>query len=286
MDTLWPWIKKHPFRATILSALIFFAPLLIVNFLFKTPAINSWFIPEWEASSVLEYIAGFEAFLGTLLLGIITVHQNSVSQKATEQLASENNALQKISIQRLLPSLKIAGVTVHRTEDDPHLIKDWEGLFCREPIAIVEAHEKDQIKFTVYVKLGNFSSTCKMHKKSIQLNLENISESVINQIVLEKIEFPEYKEKDKTYPKAILESTETVFTLLVPHECVQLTFEIYFSDDVYKTHWENSSHHLGYFCMNLTLKSSSMSGIENLESIYVGKQSDAKERTIYWESTH
>lgn len=74
MDKLWPWIKKHPIKSIILSTLIFVIPLLVVNFLFKIPAINSWFIPEWEASSVLEYIAGFEAFLGTLLLGIISVH--------------------------------------------------------------------------------------------------------------------------------------------------------------------------------------------------------------------
>lgn len=283
MDKLWPWIKNHPFKSIILSALIFVIPLLVVHFLFKTPTINSWFIPEWEASSVLEYIAGFEAFLGTLLLGIISVHQNSVSQKATEQLAAENNALQKISIQRLLPVLKIAGVTVHDTEDEPKLLSDWESLFCREPIAVVEAHEKDQIKFTVYVKLGNFSSTCKIHKKKIQLTLENISESVINQITLEKIEFPEYKEEGETYPKVLLESKETVFTLLVPHECVQLSFEIYFADAVYKTKWENSSHYLGYFCMNLNIKSSSISGIEHSERIYVGKRSDSKERTIYWE---
>lgn len=283
MDKLWPWIKKHPIKSIILSTLIFVIPLLVVNFLFKIPAINSWFIPEWEAGSVLEYIAGFEAFLGTLLLGIISVHQNSVSQKATEQLAAENNALQKISIQRLLPVLKIADVIVHDTEDEPKLLSDWESLFSREPIAVVEAHEKDQIKFTVYVKLGNFSSTCKIHKKEIQLTLENISESVINQITLEKIEFPEYKEQGKTYPEMLLESKEAVFTLLVPHERVQLTFEIYFADEVYKTKWENSSHYLGYFCMNLKIKSSSILGIEHSERIYVGKQSDSKERTIYWE---
>lgn len=283
MDRLWPWIKNHPFISIILSTLILVVPLLAVNFLFKTPAIDSWFVPEWEASSLLEYIAGFEAFLGTLLLGIITVHQNSVSQKATERLAAENNALQKISIQHLLPVLKIADVTVHDTEDEPKLLINWESLFCREPIAVVETHEKDQIKFIVYVKLGDFSSTCKIHKKKIQLTLENISESVINQITLEKIEFPEYKENGEVYPKVLLESKETVFTLLTPHECAQLAFEIYFVDEIYKTKWENSSHYLGYFCMNLNIKNSSISGIEHSERIYVGKLSDSKERTIYWE---
>ena len=108
------------------------------------------------ADSLLSYIAGFESFLGTLLLGIITVHQNNVSQKVTEQLAVENNTLQKISVQRLLPILKITQVTLQPIDDKPTLLSNWEDLFSREPIAVVEAHTKDQIKFDVHVKLGTF----------------------------------------------------------------------------------------------------------------------------------
>ena len=231
----------------------------------------------------MSYIAGFESFLGTLLLGIITVHQNNVSQKVTEQLAVENNTLQKISVQRLLPILKITQVTLQPIDDKPTLLSNWEDLFSREPIAVVEAHTKDQIKFDVHVKLGTFLSKERVCKKALTLSLENISESVINRIMLEKIEFPEYKERDKVYPAVTLESKETIYTLLLPKEGAQLVFDIYFAEDVYRNCWEGCTNSLGYFCMNMTIKCTSIFGIEHNERVYIGKQQDAKARVIYWE---
>lgn len=283
MYTIWPWIKKYPLQSTLLAVSAFSVPLIIVDLLFKIPAINDWFTPAWGADSLLSYIAGFESFLGTLLLGIITVYQNNVSQKVTEQLAVENNTLQKISVQRLLPILKIMQVTLQPVDDNPTLLSNWENLFSNEPIAVVEAHTKDQIKFDVHVKLGSFSSKRGIYKKTITLSLENISESVINRIALEKIEFPEYKEWDKIYPEVILESKETVYTLLLPKECAQLTFDIYYTEDVYRKHWEGRPNALGYFCMNMTIKCTSVFGIEHSERVYIGKQQDAKARVVYWE---
>ena len=63
----------------------------------------------------------------------------------------------------------------------------------------------------------------------------------------------------------------------------KLAFDIYFAEDVYRNRWESWTNSLGYFCMNMTIKCTSIFGIEQNERVYIGKQQDAKARVIYRE---
>ena len=80
-------------------------PLLIVHILFRAYSSIPWFEAKWSAGNVLAYIAGFEALLGTVILGLITVTQSEKANEVNERLARENNHLQKISIQPLLEQI-------------------------------------------------------------------------------------------------------------------------------------------------------------------------------------
>ena len=42
----------------------------------------------------------------------------------------------------------------------------------------------------------------------------------------------------------------------------KLAFDIYFAEDVYRNRWESWTNSLGYFCMNMTIKCTSIFGIE------------------------
>lgn len=77
---------------------------MVVNILFK---FSSTFSAEWSAGDALEYVSGFQALLGTIILGIITVEQGQDAQKVNERLSEENNKLQKIMAQKLLPVVKM-----------------------------------------------------------------------------------------------------------------------------------------------------------------------------------
>lgn len=66
---------------------------------------------------MLAYIAGFEALLGTAILGFITVKQSQDAQKMNERLSKENNYLQKISVQKLLPIIEISKVVVEDAQE-------------------------------------------------------------------------------------------------------------------------------------------------------------------------
>ena len=66
---------------------LLFFPLFIVHVAYRIPAISPWFASTWEAGELIAYVAGFEAFLGSLLLGSVTIKQ---TQLANERATSAN----------------------------------------------------------------------------------------------------------------------------------------------------------------------------------------------------
>ena len=96
--------------------LVYFSlPLLIVHILYKWYLGVDWLIPKWDAGKVLTYIAGFEAFIGTVFLGVVSFEQNRRSEEANKELSKENNYLQKIMSQKLIPVVKINSLETNLT---------------------------------------------------------------------------------------------------------------------------------------------------------------------------
>ena len=99
------WIKNHKWMTILICALLFVAPLVTVHILFKIPAWSDCLVAVWSAVELLAYIAGFEALIGTVFLGMVTVYQTERANDVTERPCNENNYLQKISVQQMLPLL-------------------------------------------------------------------------------------------------------------------------------------------------------------------------------------
>ncbi len=76
MEKLLTWIIEHKKMTIFIAILTFLLPLVIVHGLFlwdpKCPQLN----PKWEAGDMILYVAGFEAFLGTVALGALALWQN------------------------------------------------------------------------------------------------------------------------------------------------------------------------------------------------------------------
>lgn len=77
MSKILDWIKKHVWQTILIVLGLFFLPLLLVHIAYRISAISPWFASTWEAGELITYIAGFEAFLGTVLLGMIAINQNT-----------------------------------------------------------------------------------------------------------------------------------------------------------------------------------------------------------------
>lgn len=88
MENLIIWIKKNKLFFGFIVLLLFLVPLLIVHILFKLNSNIEWLLAEWSAGDVLAYIAGFEAFIGTVALGALALWQNQqINKQHIESLA-------------------------------------------------------------------------------------------------------------------------------------------------------------------------------------------------------
>lgn len=80
--------------------------------MFKTQAATPFWEKTWEAGDMLGYVSGFEAFLGTVFLGVVAVRQN-------ERNVDINDRLLKIeetsSYFQRYPNLKVDSLNIKKT---------------------------------------------------------------------------------------------------------------------------------------------------------------------------
>lgn len=76
MERIINWILKHRVLTFLIVVGIFALPLLAIHFLFFFDAKYDWLAASWDSGDVLGYVAGFEAFFGTVFLGLAAFRQN------------------------------------------------------------------------------------------------------------------------------------------------------------------------------------------------------------------
>ena len=97
MLSIWGWIKKHWIKSILIALGIILAlvvPPFVVHWMFKTESSTTFWEYAWNAGDLITYIAGFEAFIGTIYLGSIAIKQN-------KQSIDINNRLLKIENDRI-----------------------------------------------------------------------------------------------------------------------------------------------------------------------------------------
>lgn len=97
----------------ILLALVI--PPFVVHWMFKTPARNSFFEQTWGAGDLITYIAGLEAFIGTVFLGVVALRQNDKANELNERMLINEEKHQKYERQpciQLVPK-DISTQTIH-----------------------------------------------------------------------------------------------------------------------------------------------------------------------------
>lgn len=82
------WIKKHKMKTILVIIGMFLVPLIVVHLLFKWDTGYDFISAEWSAGDLIGYIAGFEAFAGTVILGTIAVWQTYKANQTNDNLLS------------------------------------------------------------------------------------------------------------------------------------------------------------------------------------------------------
>ena len=95
MDKIWQFVKAHP-RDVIIGAIIVLLAVcgvpLLINWTFSEPAWLNCFAVDWEAKDALSYYGSTLGFVGTVVLGAISVYQ---TRKAHIQTEKANNQTEK-----------------------------------------------------------------------------------------------------------------------------------------------------------------------------------------------
>lgn len=81
MEKLLSWIIKHKTTTIIVIVLLFVTPLIFIHFLFMFKTDNPLLAAKWTPGDLMAYIAGFEAFIGTVALGALALWQNQQIHK-------------------------------------------------------------------------------------------------------------------------------------------------------------------------------------------------------------
>lgn len=222
---------------------------------------------------------GYMAYVGTIILGGIAVYQNKKAQNVNERLAKENNILQKISVQRLLPVLEIKSIDVLDAVDNCH-----NKFTDKNLIVVQESVTRDNRNVQVEVNVESRQNDGRFVKE-IRLNFQNISESIVRQISIDRIEFPGFKICNESVASTVCYGADKyrfISELLLPNKHIDVTIKIHFGDSRYKKFWElQNENSVGEFNMCLYLTNTSISDIEYREKICIDKAVGFKEKIMY-----
>lgn len=191
MKKLLDWIKNHKWMTILICALLFVVPLVTVHILFKIPAWSDCLAAEWSAGELLAYIAGFEALLGTVFLGLITVYQTERANYVTERLSNENNYLQKISVQQMLPLFRVSSLVV----EDANITTYKYSQQKANTVEVVDVSTPQKHEPHLKVFLPLVDSQNDGYHKTVRFTMENISGGTIAQIKVDRIEFSGFNYK-------------------------------------------------------------------------------------------
>lgn len=281
MSKIVGWIKHHKTTTFLGCIVMFLLPLILVHIFFKWNSGIGWLSAEWSAGDVLAYIAGFESFVGTIVLGFVTVYQSEKASRENERLSRENNFLQRISVQRLLPLVSVESIVVERSCITAKLYSQDKASTVE--VADTVTPEKRETHLRTY--LPRLGSQIDRYYKTVKLTIKNISESAIRQISVDRIEFSGFKNQDEIVNKVCCIGTENakyISWLLLPENSLEMTVNIFFDNELYKKFWESEDiTSIGNFDMCLYITNKSLSGIECAEKIYINKAVGFKERVMY-----
>lgn len=283
MKTILNWIKDHKILTVIITVLVFALPLVAVHFLFKWHSGVSWLEAEWLAGDVLGYIAGFEALLGTVFLGLRTVHLADQANEINERLGKENNDMQKIMAQKLLPILRLeAARTYHST-----IVKTKPTNFPKSTEFLrVIAHNENEpniVHQKVYVNIDvDTGDDTPLYVKQASFKLVNISDTIIRHIGIDHIEISGYKEKTEPVLCKNRTADDGISALITTNESVDVAVIVYTKNEELVSLWDNA---LGGLALTLYVTNTSINGIQFQEYIDIRVSDNNYVKIGYGEKT-
>ena len=150
------WIVAHKVKASFITFGLFIVPIIVIHFLYK------WITPyyllqsSWSSGELITYIAGFEAFVGTVFLGVVAARQNEKANELSERVLKLEEDSYFFS---RFPNIVIVGDHVEKGSFREHINKTMliyineKNFDIRNEFAV----EKDQPYFLIRFIVRNLS---------------------------------------------------------------------------------------------------------------------------------
>lgn len=283
MKKILNWINNHKILVTIITVLVFIVPLIVIHILFKSTAIHSWFVATWSAGDLLGYIAGFVSLLGTVFLGLITVYFADQANEINERLGKENNDMQKIMAQKMLPVLRLESARTYNSA----IVKTKPTNFPKSTEFLrVIAHNENEpniVHQKVYVNIDvDTGDDTPLYVKQVSFKLVNISDTIFRHISLDHIEISGFK--GKTEPVLCKNQTtgDGISALITTNEGVDVAVIVYTKNGELVDLWDNI---LGGLAFTLYVTNTSINGIQFQEYIDIRVADNNCVKISYGEKT-
>lgn len=230
MKKILNWIKNHIFLVVIIAILVFALPLIVVHLLFKWYSGIPWLEAEWLAGDILGYIAGFEALLGTVILGLVSVYQNDEANAKNDRLMEMQEEQQRFQIKEKAAPVDITPIIlddnrkyyVVNDDDFPGefdvVNQKYKYFFFMDAPGVVRKNAK---LFNMVIELENISDIVLTKVYIDNLRIYDIITNATG-VNLEKENILEY-----TYAN---DSDQRAQCLLKPHERIKLCLKIYMDE--------------------------------------------------------
>lgn len=279
MKKIYEWIVNHKVKTAIICVTIFMLPLVIVQVLYKLHLGISWLVSEWKAGDVLAYIAGVEAFLGTVFLSVVSLEQNRKAEETNKRLSEENNYLQKIMSQKLLPILKLYSLKTTRTTKNDEAPK-WlprANKFTRYISYNSASPEKSINRICVNIDV---EEGIPAYVKTLTFSIRNISESVIRHICVDDIAICGYKDTFSEIRCSNVNPGYGVSSLFTADDLLTVEANFYFNSEKIKSCWDSE---FGGLAVTLFFTNTTIAGIKFKEFISIYITNEGYSRVSYGE---
>lgn len=283
MKKLLDWIKNHTGVTILICVLLFVVPLVTVHILFKIPAWSNCLVAEWSAGELLAYIAGFEALAGTVFLGLITLDQAEQANTVSQQLGKENNEMQKIMAQKLLPIIRMEKARLMPVVSPNACPENFPMAMQFRRTGSFHSSTPSEIQQNIYINIDiNTDNDEPVYVTQISCKLVNISDTIIRHIGLDEIVLREIQGKTPEVTCKNKISGDGIATLLSPGEDVDIALILGTKNKVLADLWENN---LAGVCMTLFVTNTSINGIEFQEYISIRMTNNKYTKISYGENT-
>lgn len=280
-NKLWKWMKSHKIATALSCLCICVLQALIIHALHKWDIGIPWLVAEWNPGDVLAYVSGFEAFLGTVFLGVVSLKQTRKAEETNKRLSEENNYLQKILSQKLLPIVKLGSFETTYTIKNDKIPQSFPSAnkFTKFISYNTGSPEKpvNIICVNIDVKEGTPA-----YLKTLTFSVHNVSESIMRHICIDDITICGYKDMFSEIRCSNENPKNGISLLLTSDDSFIVQTMFYFNSEEIKSCWDSE---LGGLAVSMFFTNTTIAGIKFREFIDIRVCDNGYSRVSYGEGS-